>query len=370
MDKKNTTIGVVLLLAALASLFLSNRYGNKAAAPLPSTPPPGETVTVPAPGTTAAPASTATPAAALPASPAQPSLGLAEKVSLSNDYMIVTFTNHGGAIDSVALKKHLAVQGQPALYTLNSVQAAPALSLRDFPGADRNVAYTLVSKTDTEVVYRATTETLEVTRRYLLAKAPNRDDYQIRHETTFRNLTDKPLPLPRAVFNLGTAAPLNENDLGQYLNASYSDGTDASFIARSDLQGGGFLSMIGLRDGAPLPFIDRPSAVAWASVKNQFFAFILSPDQPGSGVRIERVKLDPHAPDTDTRLYGVTGYAQFDLKPLAAGASFTFGADFFAGPKEYKRISNPEAFKHGEEKVMQFSTGLAKSSSPVSSRRC
>ena len=141
MDKKNTTIGVALLVAALASLFFSNRYGNKSAASLPATPPPGHTVTVPAPaGTTAATASAA-PAATLPASPAQPALGLAEKVSLSNDFIVVTFTNHGGAIDNVALKKHLAVQGQPALYTLNSIQAAPALSLRDFPGADRNVAY-------------------------------------------------------------------------------------------------------------------------------------------------------------------------------------------------------------------------------------
>jgi YidC/Oxa1 family membrane protein insertase len=359
MDKKNTTIGVALLLAAFASFYLSARYAPKPAAPLPFAPPPGQTVTAPGTGTPAAPAP-ALPATPGPASPAQPALGAAEKVTLANDFVVVTLTNHGGAIDSVALKKHLAVQGHPDLYTLNAIQAAPALSLRDFPGADRTTAFTLVSKTDTEVVYRATTDTLEVTRRYLLAKAPDRDDYQIRHETTFRNLTDKPLPLPRAVFNLGTAVPLNENDLGQYLNASYSDGNDASFVARSDLQGGGFLSMIGLRDGAPLPFIDRPSTIAWASVKNQFFAFILSPDQPGVGVRIERVKLDPHAPDTDTRLYGITGYAQFDLKPLAAGASYTFGANFFAGPKEYKRISHPDVFKHGEEKVMQFSTGLGK----------
>ncbi len=359
MDKKNTTIGVVLLLAAFASFYFSARYAPKPAAPLPFAPPAGQTVTAPS---TATPAVSAPVASAVsgPASPAQPALGVAEKTTLANDFVVVTFTNHGGAIDSVALKKHLAVQGRPDLYTLNSIQAAPALSLRDFAGADRNTAFTLVSKTDTEIVYRATTDKLEVTRRYILAKAPDRDDYQIRHETTFRNLTDKPLPLPRAVFNLGTAIPLNENDLGQYLNASYSDGNDATFVARSDLQGGGFLAMVGLRDGAPLPFIDRPAPIAWASVKNQFFAFILSPDQPGVGVRIERVKLDPHGPDTDNRLYGVTGYAQFDLKTLAPGASETFGANFFAGPKEYKRLSNPDVFKHAEEKIMQFSTGLGK----------
>lgn len=354
MDKKNTTIGVVLLIAALASLFLSSRYGNKPAAPLPTTPPPGETVTVPATDTSAPAATAAAPAVPLPAAAGQPALGLAEKVSLSNDFVVVTFTNHGGAIDSIALKKHLAVQGQPALYTLNSVQAAPALSLRDFPGADRNVAYTLVSQTATEVVYRATSESLEVTRRYLLAKTPDRDDYQIRHETTFRNLTDKPLALPRAVFNLGTAAPLNPADYGLYLSTGYYDGNDAHFVARGELEGGGFLSWIGMKDGTPPAFLERPAAIQWATVKNQFFAMILSPDQPGTGVRIERVKLDPHAPDTDHKIFGVTGYAQFDLKPLAAGASSTFGANYFAGPKEYNRLNTPEVFKHNEEKVMQF----------------
>ena len=81
---------------------------------------------------------------------------------------------------------------------------------------------------------------------------------------------------------------------------------------------------------------------------------ILTPDQPGNGVRVERVKLDPHAPVEDNRLYGVTGYAQFDLKPLAAGAASTFGANFYTGPNEYKRLGDTDVFKHGEEKVMQF----------------
>ncbi|MEJ1971170.1 MAG: YidC/Oxa1 family insertase periplasmic-domain containing protein [Lacunisphaera sp.] len=342
---------MVLLLAAFASFYFSARYAPKPAAPLPSAPPAGHTVTAP---TSATPDQPVAATQGRPRPPPSRRSGPAEKVTLANEFIVVTFTNHGGAIDSVALKKHLAVQGESAPYTLNSIQAAPALSLRDFPGADRNTAFTLVSKTDTEVVYRATTESLEITRRYILAKAPDRDDYQIRHETTFRNLTGKPLALPRAVFNLGTAAPLSPTDYGLYLSTGYGDGTDTKFVARNDLQGGGFLSWVGLKDGAPPAFLDRPAAIQWVTVKNQFFAFILTPDQPGVGVRIERVKLDPHAPVDDARLYGVTGYAQFDLKPLAAGASETFGANFFAGPKEYKRLSNPDVFKHGEEKVMQF----------------
>jgi YidC/Oxa1 family membrane protein insertase len=356
MDKKNTTIGVLLLVAAVVSMILSAKYAPKPPAPLPLTPAPVETTATPAAAGATTPASPETAGVAAPAtgSVSTPALGLAETVTLANDVLIVTLTNHGGAIDTVALKQHLALQGQPGLYTLNSVRAAPALSLTDFPGADRHTAYTLVSKSATEAVYRATTPTLEITRRYSLAKEAGRDDYHVRHETTFRNLTDAALVLPKAVFNLGTATPLNAADYGMYLNTGYGDGEDTHFIARSDLEGGGFLSWIGMKDGRPPAFIERPSAVTWATVKNQFFCMILTPDQPGSGVRAERVKLDPNAPVDDHRLYGVTGYAQFELKPLAAGASSTFGANYYAGPKEYKRLGNADIFKHGEEKVMQF----------------
>jgi YidC/Oxa1 family membrane protein insertase len=279
-------------------------------------------------------------------------------VTLANDFIEVRFTNHGGAIDRVGLKKYAAVQGQPALYTMNDAQAAPALSFADFPGADSLTAYTLVSHTDAEIVYRATTDTLEVTRRYSIAKAAGRDDYQIRHETIFRNLTAKPLVLPRGSLSLGTAAPLNENDTGLYLYAGYYDGKDATFMRRGELEGGGLLAGVGLKDGTPPPFIENTAAIAWATVKNQFFAQILTPDQPGTGVRVERVKLDPKADPADRKAYGLTAYLRVELKPLAAGASETFGASYFAGPKEYKRLANTDVFQHSEAKVMQFDSSF------------
>lgn len=353
MDKKNTTLGVVLLLGAFACFFYSARYAPQQPVQAPGTP--QTTATSPAQPGNVLPATGV--AAQAPATGEPASLSAdqspAQYVTLENDYLVVKFTNHGGAIDSVGLKKHLAVKGKPDLYTLNALQAAPALSLTEFPGADRHVAYTLVSQTPTEIVYRAVSKNLEVTRRYSLAKTAALDDYQLRHETTFRNLTDAALPLPRAVFNLGTAVPLSDADTGIYLNVGYSDGNDASFVRRDELASAGFFS------SAPPPaFLDKPSAIQWASVKNQFFAMILSSDLPGTGVRIERVKINPALPATDTHAYGLTAYAQYDLKPLPAGASTTFGANYFAGPKEYKRFKNSDIFKHNEEKVMQFSSGI------------
>jgi YidC/Oxa1 family membrane protein insertase len=124
-------------------------------------------------------------------------------------------------------------------------------------------------------------------------------------------------------------------------------------VQRDSLAGGFF-------DSTPKPFIEKPAAIRWASVKNQFFALILTPDNPGTGVRIERVKINPLLPPEDRHAWGLTAYAQFDLKPLAAGASTTFGANYYAGPKEYKRFANTEIFKHSERDVMQFSSGIGK----------
>jgi YidC/Oxa1 family membrane protein insertase len=358
MDKKNTAIGVLLLLAAMASFWFSARYAPQQPVRPPAASPSAASPLAANQSGPSGPASS--PAdATLTASPAA-SLAPAEFVTLANEFVSVKFTNHGGAIDSIALLKksaHLGRDGQPSpdRYTMNAPQAAPALSLADFPGADRNVAYTLVSQTATEIVYRAVAHNLEVTRRYSLAKAPGLDDYQLRHETTFHNLSDAPLALPRALFNLGTAAPLSETDNGIYLNVGYYDGDDSSFVQRDSLASAGMFS------SAPPPaFVDKPAAIQWAAVKNQFFAMILTPDQPGAGVRVERVKVNPLLAPDNRLAYGVTAYAQFDFKPLAPGASSTFGANYFAGPKEYKRLANADVFKHREEKVMQFSNGMGK----------
>lgn len=351
MDKKNTVIGVALLVAAMASFYLSARY-----APQPPPPPaqPSEAGTTaakptpPAPGVTAPNATTATTAnATAPATPP-------EFASLSNDVIDVRFTNAGGAIDSVALKRHRASHDQPDPYVINRLQAAPALSFGGYPGLDKDARYEVVSKTDREIVFRATIDgQVEVTRRYSLA-GQSGDPYQIRHETTFRNLSAQTLTLPRLAVNIGTAAPVNGADIGTYLNVGYFDGEDFEHIERSKLEGGGFLSAFGIGSKHPLPFVEQPVALQWASVKNQFFASILTLDQPGTGIRIERVKLLPEAPADDRRAYGVTGIVQVEQPAIAAGASAVWGATYYAGPKEYTRLANSEHFKKNEDLVMQF----------------
>jgi YidC/Oxa1 family membrane protein insertase len=348
MDKKNTTIGVLLLVAAFASLYFGAQMAPAPSQPAPelapqNAPMPTAGNAAPSPGTVGAPATS--PSDATFAAVVRDNAG-ATVTTLANDVIEVRFTDFGGAIRDVAFRTYTAEQNQTAPYVFNEVHADPLLGFTDFPGLDRSARYTLVSATATEVVYRAIFENrLEVTRRDTSA-----DPYRIKHETTIRNLTELTAPLPRATLSLGTASLVNTSDVGQYLNAATYDGEDTHFTDRGELEGGGFLSWIGMRDGSPKPFVNKPGVVNWAAVKNQFFASVYTPVVPGVGLVARRVELPPFPGSTRPNI-GLTAVARFELPILAAGASTSLEGELYVGPKEYRRLAK---FEQKEDRVMQY----------------
>ena len=352
MDKKNTTIGVLLLMAAFASVYL----GQHNAPPRPTEPLPtanqttSESAAVQAP---TAPTASSTLSANTPFAVAAPAAAAASTARLENEFVVVNFTNQGGAVRDVALKKYAAVIDRPEPFVFNALHADPMLAFVDFPGLDRTASYEVVSQTSREIVYRATFDNrIEVTRRYSLVAQPDKqhDPYVIRHETTFRNLTDQIVPLPRVALSLGTAAATSVKDI--QVTTGFSNGEDQDFINRSDLEGGSGFFGIGASEQKPL--INTGGPVVWSSISNQFFATILTPDLPAAGMVSRRVKLIPDAFDNNHLAYGLTSATQFDLTPLAPNGETKLGADFFVGPREYRRLSNSDVFKLNQDKVMQF----------------
>ncbi len=357
LDKKNTTIGATLLLAALPSLYFGSKH---------SPPPPPAATPETAQSTAANPATPnadGQPAAA-PTSPSNAALtafakdsDAAQITTLANDFIEVHLTDFGGAIRDVALKKYDAEKDRPGVpYVFNRLHADPALAFVDFPGLDRGTRYQLVSATPTEVVYRAVLENrIEVTRRYALAPAGAKDGdpYQLIHETTFRNLTAQTTPLPRAALSLGTAVPVNAADIGRFLSIGHNVNGTIAYTNRADLQGGGLLSMFGVGSRGPIASIETSGPIIWASVSNQFFTTILTPAQPAASLSTRRVELPPF-PGSLVPAVGVTGIAGFDLPALAPNATAKLDLNFYVGAKEYRRLSNGDVFKADQDKVMQF----------------
>lgn len=370
MDKKNTVIGVVLIGAAIAFMV----WMQKSAPPAPlSAPPPAAVATSGAPAAATANNPPATPGAAAtaPAAPlanAQFAATHADSASatvttLSNSFIEVRFTDSSGAIRDVALVKRDAKQnliypvelGHDAPFVFNALHADPMLAFVDFPGLDRGTRFELISKTATEIVYRAVLDgRLEVTRRYTLPPdtGEKTDPYQLHHETTLRNLSDKTAAPMKVALALGTAAPINLSDPGLQLTTGYSTSEGQNFIKRADLESGsGFLGM-GAHDAKPS--VTSSGAFTWAAVKNQFFTAILTPVEPGAGLVTHRVKLLSALPDDNHSAYGISGAAQFDVKALAPNAEAKLNSDLYVGPKEYARLAKAAVFKADQDKVMEF----------------
>jgi YidC/Oxa1 family membrane protein insertase len=357
MDKKNTTIGVILLLTAFAVMF----FAPKSVPPAqPSSAQPAATAsqspsTPGAPSTgTSAPSATATTPGGAPSQFASINVEApATRITpLSNEFIEVRLTNFGGAVRDVAFKKHAAVQGRPEPYVFNLIHEDPILALTEFPGLGKEVAYEIVTSTTNEVVYRAVLDgKIEVTRRYrLLATGePGADPYRLHHETTFRNLTAATTPLPRTGLSVGTAALVSSSDTGQYLNIVAYDGDSAHYLTRSELEGGGIGSIIGAGK-APVVTLERPGQVVWAAAKNHFFASIYSPDTPGTGVIIRRIQL-PAFRDAAHENIGLTGSARFELPALAPNGTAKLSGFLFVGPQEYQRLAK---FEKREDRVLAY----------------
>jgi YidC/Oxa1 family membrane protein insertase len=358
VDKKNTFIGALLFIAAFIVLIYSNKYA-------PKHPSPAEIrqevakQTGSAPGAAPAPEAQSVSTQAGAAEPTftttQADQSGAAVTKLANSFVEVNFTDAGGSIRDVAFKKYPAVLHGPDPYVFNEPHNSPMLAFVGLPGLDRATRYQLVSKSDTDVVYRAVLDgKIEVTRHYVVSpdKGPATDPYVIRCETTLRNLTEASSAPMRVAFSLGTAAPANALDTGLQLMTEYWNGKDQIKVVRSALESSTGLLGYGAHDAKAVIMGTGP--VAWATVKNQFFAAILTPDDPASGIETRRIKLLHELPDTDKRAYGIMGAVQFDVPALAAHAQQTIAGNFFVGPKEYPRLSNADVFKRDEDRVMDF----------------
>ena len=360
MDKKNTSIGVVLLVAAFAIIY----FGPKSAPPATTTG--GEKLPSSVPGAPVAPAAIPAPGKDIPPPTVVSTAFAATEVdhTLRNDYIEARFTESGGALREVALIKRDSKNrliysdklGSNQPFVFNQLSEDPILAFVDYAGLDRHTRFQRVSQSATEVVYRAVLGNgLEVTRRYVLSpnSGPNTDPYQIRHETTFRNAGQQPLQPMRVALSLGTAAPMqNASDEGIKLTTGFSDGSDQTFIERSTLEASAGFFGIGAHGASP--FISNAGAFVWTSVKNQFFTSILTGDQPAVELVTRRVPLSGTTADENPNAYGITGTARFDVSAIPAGGEAKLGGNVYVGPKEYRRLANTAVFKADQDKVMGF----------------
>ncbi|MBC2607244.1 membrane protein insertase YidC [Pelagicoccus albus] len=360
MDKKNTIIGISLLIVGTILMFktsqqrqeqaLQEQAAQQAAAEEAAQ-------TIAADGTGPIPA-TQSDSSAAPAAPAIVS-GHAQVetdgektgetiVSLENEYVEVRFTNFGGAIKEIVLKKDRKSLDSDEPYVMNHLRYSPALNLSTYLGDAKDVAFKQVpSLLPDSVTFRGViADQLEVTRTYTISQeADGPAPFTISHDLEIRNLTDGALPLGELLVNIGTVAPSGMQD--RLLQTfGYSNGEDVEFTKQSDFMGGGIPGF----KKAPKDMEQVSDTVVWASVKNQFFITLITPEEPAAGYIARPVDF-PNEIDEDAPKTGLTGDIKLPAMTLAAGESVTKHFDFYAGPKEHGRISQ---LGEGQEQAMQF----------------
>ena len=272
---------------------------------------------------------------------------------LENEFIRVDFTSFGGAIRQVALKKHLAVQGEPDLYVFNQYHEVPALSI-SLAGADGSVTeyappYNLVRQDSESIEFALELlPGVKLLREYVLSGSfGDTDPYIIKHTTRFINGTSSVFNIDRIFVNVGTAAPTEADRRGFYLNVGYFDGEDVDFVSLSKFKGS---SVLGFFRREPAKDRQDSANTVWVSVKNQFFTAILTPAEAGTGIYSKPVSF-PVRPDQKTVPEGITGSIEFDLQSVAAHSERLLEIEYYVGPKEYSRLSGME---QRQDLVMQF----------------
>ena len=278
-----------------------------------------------------------------------------ELVSISNDYIRVEFTNLGGAIRRVEFLK--TKRGQLDDFVFNDKGHLPALSL-GLPNKDGSIQefdmpYQIEAKSSNSITFLLQAGAdLQIRRIYSLSQSSSsKDPYIIEHSTTFDNKSSSAKAFSTLYLNLGTMQPISDGRMQQsYLNVGYYNGADAKFKPITKLIGGnGFL---GIGASAPREEIRVEDAdrIEWSSVKNQFFAAVLSSEQEiGEDLIIYRVDGEQSL-STESRV-GITGSVGYAFGTIASGSSKSLDFDYFVGPKEFKRL---QALGNEKDLVMQF----------------
>ncbi len=338
MDKKNTFIGILLL---LASFYFMYDYSSKEAEL--------------AKYQQAQAAAKATSKSSTTETPKQPvsissstdfkDLQKEEFVSLENQDIKILFTNKGGAIKDVKLLKYFKDQSDNTPYAFNDIKnTLPVMATAIYddtsflPQPILNT-FKLVKKTDTEIVYELVAPKFKITREYLIVKEEkeNFQPYTILTKTTVKNLDKTDLTLREISFYLGAVPPTESDIYGSNLAFALFDEDNDTTFARSSifLDSSGFLG-IGSSKAKEYEIVKEPTK--WIAIKNQFFAAVFTPVQTlASGGIAMPVELNVGA-DNKYMKNAIGGFINFNIPTLAPQKEWSVEGAYYVGPKELERL--------------------------------
>ena len=368
MDKKNTLIGLVLIVGAFGILMYEGRRYKEVDEPEEAVATrnydnatPSLTPTSKAPEPSTRPAIDAEEDGLFKAVSTKAELPKVQEAKeniheLENEFIKVRFSSLGGGIKDVTFKEFAEKEGSEERFIFNDLSSTPLLNI-GFAKAGKikgyKPEYRLVSQSRDKILLSTKTpEGIEIYRGYSLSQNHEQQDpYNISHETRFVNKSNQAFSLERIYLNMGTLPPTRGDAMGEYLNVGYYNGKKANFLkVKGFSSSGGFL---GFGKRSAREYIEEPVwPLVWASVKNQFFTSVVTPKEPAKGVyAIPEIIVTKNEDGTDNIEEGISGSVMMELGQIEPNEERLFGLNMYVGPKEFTRL---QALGNNQDLVMQF----------------
>lgn len=279
--------------------------------------------------------------------------------TLANEFIEVEFTNLGGAIHRIHFLQ--TKRGGPDDFVFNADASLPALGL-SFQGPESSRSFLRPYRIVEEqtgphqiVFQRALGAGIVVQRTFSISRPEDSeaDPYLVSHTTELQNRSGQALQSGGGAYlNLGTINSTGVDKRGEFLSFGYYDGEETEFIPIRKFKGSsGFM---GIGASSPQDSVaETLPRIEWGTVKNQFFAFVAT---VGSGLQSNGffatdTMVHPgdimEAPPVDALRASMI----FPIGTIDAGGSQVMTIDFYAGPKEFRRLS---ALGDAQDEVMQF----------------
>jgi len=300
-----------------------------------------------------------TPPSSTPATPAVFDPNAPEQtLVLTNGKVRYLFTSHGGGLRQVDLLaypetisarwKSTSRTATNAVVSLNTRAPVPALSVL---GSDSFVGDGNFALTKTAGGVRAEKSFpggLRIVKEFQLGS-----NYLLNASVRLENTSGQALALPPQEIVVGTATPMDADDNGQSEGAMWSDGAKAVDQPLATFMGGGCT-----RSAPKTEIIAGAGNVVWVAAHNQFFALMAMPKERAPQMIARPVTLPQFTDINETNAplpRGVQTALLYPAGTLAANSSIERQIVLFAGPKEYRTLSDiGEQFKNRADDIMGF----------------
>ena len=288
-------------------------------------------------------------------------------IVLTNAKARYTFTSRGGGLklvellgypETISARWKGEVHNSSSVASLNTHSAIPVMAVLGDPSLIGDGNFTLTRTGDGVQAEKHFPNGLVLTKHFELSS-----NYLVDASLTWKNDSYQTVTLPPQELVVGTATPMDADDVNPLWGAMWFDGTNP--VQNSTVYfNTNTTTFFGLAHRTPTPEYQAGNGnVVWAAVHNQFFALLAMPKDRAWQVTERPVAL-PRFQDDGVAMnvaapQGVQTALIYPGATLTANSSLEHQWTIYAGPKEFRTLAliADERNNHADL-VMNFGSGF------------